>query len=446
MEITYYHTHGKSTGFYMDAVTEDEFGNVIHTRQVSFPLIERLDNHKVIFLQYNDHMELLYDVCEYLNFYIAGSSEKTRRFKAGVLRRYVCFMVLLGYPYNDLQDQYAIDRVASFFRGEDYRSHDNVDHRSHASANNYLSVVRDFCRFCNRGKASKLDSLISNVDKRDVTEDGKRFPKRYPSSLIEDPHAHDNVKPFLYPEEFKSLVDLANKWNDVQALIIFHLMYFYGLRIGECLGLTEEDFEIRRRNSEPSPILLLRNRLSDKSFQYCKELFHPSSEKDYLMRSYPSAKVRLTMEFYEKLTMFVASVAKKSEECGIRNRAEAECISKTYKYEHGSNHYIFVNKYGKPLSQQAWNRRLKDYFMAAGIELDIGVKRDNLNHRFRHGCAMYYLRFAERKMSLDVLQSFMRHKSVNTTSQYLKVTIDEDIVLHQDFQNSLVKAIPFLYD
>ena len=444
MEANYYKPCDKSTGYYLEAVTEDEFGNVIRSRRVCFPLLKYRDDHKLFFLQYNDKMELLDDVCEYLNYYIDGSSESTRSFKAGIMRRYVCFMELLGFPYNDLNDQYVIDRLESFFRGDDYRSENNTDRRMHVSVESYESVIRDFCRFCNCGQNllfSKKDS-----DRGVLTKDGKRFPKRYPSSVIANPHANDNIKPFLYPDEFESLVRLAKERDDIQAMLLFHLMYFYGLRIGECLGLTEEDFDLRVRSGEPSPTLLLRNRLSDKPFQFAKGLFHPSSEKDYKMRSYPSVKIRLTMDFYEKLTRFVEFVGRKYDEKDVRSRAEADCITKAFNEEHGRNHYIFVNKYGKPLSQQAWNLRLQSYFAAAGIQLDVGVKRDNLNHRFRHGCAMYYLHFAEKRMTKDMLQRFMRHKSEEVTNQYLKMTVDQEIILHQQFQESLVEEIPSLFE
>ncbi len=444
METIYYKPCDKSSGYHLEAVTEDDFGNVLQTRRVCFPLYECKDNNKLFFLQYNDKMELLYDVCEYLNYYIDGSSENTRRFKARVLRRYLCFMELLGFPYNDLSDQYVIDRVDSFFRGEDYRSEQNEDRRQHESVNNYESVIRDFCRFINpdfNGFDAKNRS-----DKGLLTKDGKRFSKRYRSSLVLNPHANDNIKPFLYPDEFASLVRLATERDDVQAVMIFHLMFFYGLRIGECLGLTEEDFMMRRRNDAPSPLILLRNRLSDTSDQFAKELFHPSKESDYEMKYYPAARMILSMDFYEKLTMFVESVGRKYEAKGVRSRAEADCISKEFREGHRSNHYIFLNKYGKPLLQQAWNKRLRDYFVAAGIQLDIGLKRDNLNHRFRHGCAMYYLHFAEHKMPINALQHFMRHKNVETTNQYLKMTYDQEFVLHEQFQDNLVKEIPSLFD
>ncbi len=443
MENTYIKSHKTRYGGYTESTTEDELGNVVRKRRVYYPLEKLRVDGKLIFLQYNDRMEPLWDICHYLNKECNSESEKTRSFKASVLRRYISFMDLIGFQYNDLKDQYVIDRLASYFRGEDYRSDTNPDFISHVSANNYLSVIRNFVRTCGVSMGLK-NELYSSL--KDLTVDGKRFKNKSPSSLRTNPHNQDMLRPFLYPDEFKKLVDFAKERLDYLALIVFYLMYFYALRIGECLGITEEDLVIMRKDYAPSPTLFLRNRLSDCQDQYAKGLFHPKTVKDYNGRYYPSQKVVLSMDFYEKLTGYVEHVKKNLKAKGIYDRAEADCISNSYKKENGANHYIFRNVYGKPLTQQAWNKRLKEYFLAAGIPLDVGVKRDNLNHRFRHGCAMYYLRFAEKKMAIEELAAFMRHASPSTTCIYLKVSFDEKIALRQEFSEEMQKAIPLLID
>ena len=426
----------------MESTTEDELGNVIRRQTIHCPLIECDRNGKHYFLMYSDDFRLLNDVCDYLNFEIISSSQKTRQFKAGILRRYICFMRLSGFEYNNVNDQYIVDRIQSFFRGDDYRAGANSDNLSHQSLNNYLCVIRDFIRYTFLKKGYIDEDYGSN---KDLTPSGLRFKKLVPSSVPENYHHDDFARPFIYPEELKILVLLAASRKDYQAIVLFHLMYFYGMRIGECLGLTVEDIVMRRKNYEPSPTLLIRNRLSDKSFQFAKGLFHPRSKKDYNGRSYPSQKVILTMNFYEKFTMFVESVLKHYESEGVLSRSIADSISSSYVKEKGNNHYIFLNKYGKPLSQQAWNIRLKEYFLAAGIQLDIDTKRDNLNHRFRHGCAMYYLHFAVKKMSIEWLSALLRHQNISTTYKYLKMDVDSQIALNQEFEDSLLGEFPQLF-
>lgn len=440
MNTIYYSTGKDATGHYLEIITEDEFGNTLGKKRTYCPLLEHVQDQTVFFLQYNDEMEILHEACDYLNYYIEGASLKTRRFKAFVLRRYICFMELSGYDYTDLNSHEVVETVCRFFSGNDFRNADGANVRSSNTINNYISVLRDFATYTRKFRAITERRIDNSAG---VGNPFSSLPKRFPSSTKNNPHANDTIRPFISPDEFIVLYDLALAKKDYQALILFHLMYFYGLRIGECLGITEEDFVIRQRNYNPCPTILLRNRLSDKPFQYAKRLFHPKSFNDYNGKTYPHSKVLLTMDFYKKITEFVESTKKKNEEKGTRDKSVADTISKSY--ENGENHYIFLNKYGAPLSQQTWNLRLKDYFMAANIPIDVDVRRDNLNHRFRHGCAVYYLRFAPEpnRMNTSQLAALLRDKKASL-DYYLKMTIEDESSIKQQFQLDLINKIPNL--
>lgn len=440
MNTTYFKAGNDATGHYLEAFTENEFGDIINTKRTYCPLIQHYDNGKLFFLQYNDNMELLYDVCNYLNFSIAESSDKTRAFKAKTLRNYICFMELSGYDYTDLKDADIVTEVCNFFTGENFRDSERII-RSKLTINNYISVIREFARF----KRTKSDILDKRVSFKIQSEDPFNFkPKIYRSSLKSNPHANDTQMPYISPEEFTTLRDIAKGKKDYQAVILMHLMYFYGFRIGTCLGLTEEDFVIRKKNYEPSPTILLRNRLSDKPFQYVKNVGHPKSPKDYNGKSYPHIKAIITPSFYITITEFIEKIKNDAISKGIRDRSHADTVNKSY--ERGDNHYIFINQYGWPLSQQAWNKRLKQYFIAAHIPIDIDVRKDNLNHRFRHGCAIYYLRLAdkEHRMTIEQVADLLKN-SIPATYKYLKMTIDDEFVLKQKFQDELLKEIPALF-
>ena len=439
MTSTYYKSGEDYLGNYLESITENEFGDITNTRRTYCPSIRHEHDGKVYFLQYDDDMHLLYDACNYLNFHISSRSMTTRRFSARVMRQYICFMELAGFQYNkDLSDNYVIEQVCNFFLGKDFRAETKI--LSSMTVNNYIAVIRDF--FCYLNVREKIQEKSIKDIKRFINI--KFSNPKLRSSLRNNPHANDNVRPFISPDEFLQLRELAINKNDVQALMLFHLMYFYGLRIGECLSLTEEDFEIRQHNYNPSPTIFLRNRLSDKEFQYAKNLPHPSSKNEYTAKTYPSQKVKLSIAFYTKLTEFVESVKQECQNKGTYSRAEADSIFRTRDKQ--ENHYIFRNIYGKPLSQQTWNLRLKDYFTAAMIPLDTGTRHDSLNHRFRHGCAMYYLRFADEghRMTIEQVAALLRHKSLATIQAYLKVTLDDEFELKQQFQDYLLNEIQAL--
>lgn len=442
MNGRYYNTGKDSFGRYLELTVENEFGDIVSQRKVYYPLIEYHTDDKTFFLQYDDNMGLVYDACNYLNCFIKSASYKTRLFRARVLRNYLCFMKLSEYDHSDLSNRTVIERLISFFREEDYRSADSQRARSSRTVNEYMNVIRDFARF------KGIDSIIVERNSLspfvDLADAMAYASKTYPSSMTNNPHSKDFIMPYISPEEFVALRSIAIGKKDTQALMLFHLMYFYGLRIGECLGLTEEDFEIRQKHYSPSPTILLRNRLSDKPFQYVKMLYHPQTAADYKAKKYPHQKVLLSMQFYEKIAVFIENTSKELEKRKIRERSVADTISS--KYEKGENHYIFVNKYGRPLTQAAWNFRLKQYFIAAKLPIDTGVKRDNLNHRFRHGCAMYYLRFAEKgqRMTVEQVGHLLRHTTMSSVYSYLNMTLDDEFMLKQRFQDDLLKEIPNL--
>lgn len=104
MNVTYYNDGTDSKGHFLESTVENEYGDVVSQKKVYYPLIKYESNHHLFFLQYNDKMELIYDVCNYLNCYINESSEQTRDFKAKTLRNYLCFMALarpdLKYRFN----------------------------------------------------------------------------------------------------------------------------------------------------------------------------------------------------------------------------------------------------------------------------------------------------------------------------------------------------------
>lgn len=441
MLATYYNTGKDNHGYYLEAVIENEYGEETSRSRTYCPSKTIHHNGKAYYLQYDDNMNLLYSVCNYLNFYLQDSSEKTRAFKARVIRQYICFMTLAGFDYNEPADKYVAEKICDFFTGDDFRTIDKTI-RSSESINNYIAVIRDYAAYIYITKYGLIDK--NNSDIKRIFNGIITFSKKLSTSKRNNPHANDNIRPYISPKEFLVLRGLAINKKDTQALILFHLMYFYGLRIGECLSLTEEDMEMRQKNYHPSPTLFLRNRLSNQFFQFVKGIGHPISQKSYNARSYPSAKIRLSIAFYTELTKYIEAVRKNCEEKGCYDAAKADSIYKTRDKQ--NNHYIFRNRYGRPLSQQAWNLRLKDYFIMAGIPLDTGTRRDNLNHRFRHGCALYYLRFAIEgySMTLEQVSALLRHKNLSTTEKYLKMTLDDEFELKQEFQDFLLKDITAL--
>lgn len=137
-------------------------------------------------------------------------------------------------------------------------------------------------------------------------------------------------------------------------------MYGYGLRLGEVLGLTIEDIQEIRDNGKLVPVIILRNRKSDARFQFAKGLPHIIDRRQYASRDYLAAiqKIIITYTLYEELIEFIEEKHTELMEKYPDNYKQgyADIVSIRDKPE--SNHYVFLNRYGRVLSDQTWNNTL----------------------------------------------------------------------------------------
>ena len=100
------------------------------------------------------------------------------------------------------------------------------------------------------------------------------------------------------------------------------------------------------------------------------------------------------------------------------------------------NAYVFLSKNYTPIAGGAWNRIMKNIFQQVGIQIDRGKKTDNLNHRFRHGFAMFKVLhegFDEIKLAY-----VMRHSNTNSVRAYFNPT-EDDLIVFASKQDKLTK-------
>lgn len=82
--------------------------------------------------------------------------------------------------------------------------------------------------------------------------------------------------------------------------------------------------------------------------------------------------------------------------------------------EHG---YFFVNRYGKPLSEQSARRMIHKY--ADAIQADMNITP----HMFRHSFATYLM---EEDVNIRYIQKMLGHASITTTQIYTFVTMEKE--------------------
>lgn len=425
----------------------DESGTEISRRSVRVPLFKIEKNSFVFFVLYNSKMEVISDAYEYLNFAMSNNPITTRSKTAYALRLLYCFMELANIDINSINEQ-NLKELQFFLRGigsvgEKYAL---KTQRTASTINGYLAAFRSY--FTNRKIQcdalfrSQITIVEANIG-RDFSSSTER--KKYSNNLkAGEPYVY--VPKYLSPNDFRKLYRFAIEKNDRTSKIIMHLMYGYGLRLGEVLGLTIEDISEITFDGKLVPILYLRNRISDKPFQFAKGLPHVTKPQQYKRKDYTSQNMQviITYSLYEEIVDFVNN----SHHIAMNHYSEnykssiADIVSTHYASE--SNHYVFLNRYGRVLSDQTWNNSLRSYFNEAQIQIDSNVRENNLSHRFRHGFAMFHARYSEKPLNVLELQKLMRHKSITSAMVYYNPTPEDEFKTKTEFQNELYSLIPEL--
>jgi integrase len=223
-------------------------------------------------------------------------------------------------------------------------------------------------------------------------------------------------------------------------------MYELGLRLGEVLGLTNEDIVEKENGS----FLYLRNRCSDSFYQLAKGCMKVRKKKKsiYSTKKYKTQGVGyhvvyLNDNLLEKINDYVNEVHLNDSLTFQRNYIKytiADSVGDNQEYS--SNFYLFINSIGRPLSANLWGKTLRGIFVKAGLDVDKEHREVNLSHRFRHGFAMFMVKY--KKADILKLKELLRHKSTNSVYKYYRPTDKEIVEMKTEFVKSIYDVIPEL--
>lgn len=254
-------------------------------------------------------MKVIPEVYEYLNFELQNKPLTSRGKSAFALRLLYCFLSLSGYDIRSINEQ-VLSELLFFLRGikNNPADYDSRTQRSATTVNSYLSIYRSFLGSCHIHCDALFKTLsVSVADSLEQSYSRSTDRKRYKSNLKTSTVGEDLVPRYIGPDDFRKIYSLVIQKKDEEARLLLYLMYGYGLRLGECLGLTMEDITETHENGKLVPILLIRNRLSDAKFQYAKNLLHVTSRNQYSSRDYQLSRWRIIISYdlYEKLIAYI---------------------------------------------------------------------------------------------------------------------------------------------
>lgn len=308
--------------------------------------------------------------------------------------------------------------------------------RSEETIAAYLKHIRRYARWANISNSPFLQpkrSLIGNTLFA-TSQDATHKIKADVSTQTEAPR-------YISPEEYRKILSVIDKNWTIEEKCIVRLMYEHGLRIGEVLGLTTEDLEWSETpDGSPRYAVILRNRKSDAMYQHAKTLMKVTDVKQYRSTDYRKRNCGFQRVYISENLFFALS--EYAEQAHVENNEN--CIADAVGKETESNYYLFVNNWHRPLSANLWNKRLRTIMSDAGVQTDKEARKTNLNHRFRHGYAMFLTRNVTkngRPLDEFEIMTLMRHRSLSSTQVYYRPTEDDVHQMQADIIGELEEKI-----
>lgn len=446
-------------GPYMIIITE-----TIINRQIGYQILNDETNENTLIsytshnlnvdgqtylIMYNKGMEIIPDAFNFLNFHLSDKSYNTRHKSALALKLLYSYEEIFGKMLQEL-DKNELRNLKLFIKGMSISGRElrleSDTIRSNATTNSYLGIYRQYLSYLGEENAW-LSEKTSNSFYYNTPGEPSYSMESYKAN--EKTGKSGELKRYISVEEFKRIIKTIRSNYTLREELIVRLMYESGLRIGEVLGLTFEDLTVIEEKENIIPVGFIRNRYTDKPFQLAKTCLSINNKEQYKQREYITKGLGfqtfvVPSDLFDSIDIYINNshnIAKEKYEANYNfdNRAD----SVTEEFDDEANYYIFINSYGRPLSQASWNKILRDILQKSNISVDKGSRKNNLNHRFRHGFAMFNVQYL--KCSELELMNRMRHSSIDSITSYFNPTLQDQLQIKTEYVDSLYKEFEELH-
>lgn len=392
------------------------------------------DSKLTYFMVMNQDGKLNEEINYYLNVILKNAGYKTRENAYNALK--VLYAYCLVFDIENIEDftEIEVNKLIYFLYGGKYEGKfQNLDiatTRRKDTVLNYLNIYNQYYKL-NSNKSTSPFENIKYYPKPNYKENRRRS----------HPITHMNQTKYINKNQFNKIQKLIVDEFSVREQLIINLMYFYGLRIGEVLGLTLEDLKVDDHQYK----LIIRNRLTDKSWQKAKSVLTPTYKNDYyreIFNEFDSGFqiIYITKNMIEQFDKYIEESRTSSNLMNSNKRLlnlSISCVAD--KIDDSSNtienQYIFLSKnLFKPITGAGWNNILRNIFQRVDIPIDHNKKRMNLNHKFRHGYAM---NLVAEEISPNQLAKRMRHKSVASSYKYYNPDEEEQFKILEKYKESI---------
>lgn len=424
---------GKKSLFTVNTIID---GEVVDTVDVNVQVCLTKIREKDYYLLYDSNHNLIPDAYDFLNHSLKQRSVNSKKMELYALRYLYVFSEIIQKPIqkfnrNDfLRLNYFLTGVSS--DGSEYE-YNLLTKRGVASVNCFFSVYREFYRHL---------GLESSPILRE-----RSFSKYVPNNNKNKKLKHVEVPKYISTEQFKKIItyirtNITDEERRLRDECIIRIMYEGGCRIGEVLGSTLEDYVLKDVNGQEMCFLYIRNRFTDKNYQNAKTCMNIYSRKSYNSYVYETNKVGYQLTFlnvdtYDLICEYIDIAHDKAYKKYRKNydQHRADSVGE-YKAKNEPNYYLFLNNRGEPLSDEGWNKELRFIFQEVGLHVDTDTKRNNLNHRFRHGFIMHLI--YDLKMPREKVMARSRHTNYSSLDAYYNPTTEQIIQMKTEIEDVIL--------
>lgn len=477
---------------YYKYLVDKESGKKTLLKTIEITCESSIVNKIEYYILYDSNMIPIKDAFRFLNYNFLDCSPNTKYQAITSLKILYSFLELFDLDLRKLTDD-DINSLRYFLRGYSPRGSQvtinlNTD-RSNVTINTYLAMFRRYTKFlnienCNLHKISPV-ATKTFMYRTDISVETKSYI--HSERKIEE----KTVPMYISVADYKNVLNVIAKDYTIREECIVRLMYEGGLRIGEVLGLTIEDVQSEyyenQKTKEINKIgfIYTRNRVTDKDYQLVKNIYKPKNRRAYNTKTYKdqTQKTSIPIDLYDKIMEYIDtyhnpdSYKKKDEvensiveynffdeilnpepkkEYKIKKKTDKslELFKRNYEEyvktdivdkrvntdKNGfpilkNNFYIFINNKGTLLNIISWNKVMREILQKSGLYVDEYKREHNLNHRFRHGHAMYLVK--ELKYTPQEVADRLRQNSSKAAEKYFRPTDDDRATAHDEFSKSL---------
>ena len=406
---------------------------------------------KLYLVLFDRYFQVNIPVYEYINVYMSdmAKSEQTRRKTLVALKLLFSFLTIFNIKLEDMTKKDAA-KLINFLLGNNSLGENitlELESRREAnSVNDYLSAMRSYIKYLNIKNHPLLSSggkkKLSNISSYGEIHSTDSFEIKIKT------RNYNNVAPkHVTLEQYKVMLKHVQDKGYKRLECIIRLMYESGMRSGEVLGLTFEDLkQVDMIDGTVAYKVVGRSRITDEPWQSPKFLMKITDRAQYKSKRYRLKNdgyhdTYINEDLYNLILEYIDEAHSEQQVTHLDNWnkfSATDSVDKEFGEE--KNFYIFINSVGRPYSNKLLYKDVKELFIVCNVPVnEDGGRKDGLCHRFRHGFAMFQVKY--NNTPLLILMELMHHSSVSSTVIYYTPEASDIIKLKNELTKNLYSYI-----